>query len=342
MEKKSITVYDIAKEAGVSPATVSRVLTGSAAVNEEKKKKILQIIEKYNFQPNALARGLFKKETKTIGIILPDVRNPFFSTIYSMADNAALKQGYTMMLCNSMSNSELESKYLISLIEKQVDALIFMGGRINSLNISEDEKKELQLISERKPLILINGVVEGLDCYKVNTEEDKGIEMLVDYLVSLGHKKIGVIGGENNITSTNIKHSAFERAMQKNGIEINRHWIITDGYSIEAGRKLLKKITRNKDKPTAVIAINDFVAVGAIRGAKELGLKIPDDISITGFDDTYLSEIVSPQLTTVSHNYEMVGGRVVELIINAILKKDVEKELWIPTKLVVRESCKKL
>jgi DNA-binding LacI/PurR family transcriptional regulator len=342
MEKKNITVYDIAREAGVSPATVSRVLTGNAAVNEEKKKKILEIIEKYNFQPNALARGLFKKETKTIGIILPDVRNPFFSTIYSMADNAALKQGYTMMLCNSMSNSELESKYMTNLLERQVDALIFMGGRINNLNISEEEKKELHIISERKPLILINGVVKGVDCYKITTEEDKGIEILVDYLVSLGHKKIGVIGGEENITSTIIKHRAFERAMNRNGIEVNKDWIITGGYSIESGTKLVNKIARKKDKPTAVIAINDFVAVGAIRGAKELGLKIPDDISITGFDDTYLSEIVSPQLTTVSHNYEMVGERVVELIINAISKKDIEKEIWIPTSLVIRESCKKL
>jgi LacI family transcriptional regulator/LacI family purine nucleotide synthesis repressor/LacI family repressor for deo operon, udp, cdd, tsx, nupC, and nupG len=342
MEKKTVTVYDIAKEAGVSPATVSRVLTGNASVKEEKRKKVIELIEKYNFQPNALARGLFKKETKTIGIILPDVRNPFFSTVYLMADKAALNKGYTMMLCNSMSNSELESKYLTSLSEKQVDAMIFVGGRVNDININEDAIKELQLISSRMPLVVINGIVEGLDCCKITTEEDKGIEGLVDYLVSLGHTNIGIIGGELNITSTIIKHKALEKALSKHGMKFNRDWMIMGGYSIEVGTELIKEMMIKESKPTAIIAINDFVAVGAIKGAKELGVKVPEDISITGFDDTYLSEIISPQLTTVSHNYELIGESVIELIINALSKKEFKKAISIPTKLVTRESCYKV
>lgn len=339
MEKKTITVYDIAKEAGVSPATVSRVLTGNAGVRDEKKKKVMEIIEKYNFQPNALARSLFKKETKTIGIILPDVRNPFFSTVYLMADMAALKHGYIMMLCNSMSNDVLESQYLMSLAEKQVDAMIFLGGRVNNVNIPKKQIKELENISSKMPLVLVNGVVEGLECYKITTDEDKGIEKLVDYLISLGHKGIGMLGGVTNITSTDIKHSALEKYLNKYGIAINENWVITGGYSIEDGKKLIKELIMQSHRPTAVIAINDFVAAGAIVGAQEMGLNVPKDISITGFDNTYISEIITPQLTTVGHNYEIIGEAVVETIINAISNKNAKKDIIIDTELVVRDSC---
>jgi DNA-binding LacI/PurR family transcriptional regulator len=339
MEKKTVTVYDIAKEAGVSPATVSRVLTGNAGVKEEKKKKVMEIIDKYNFQPNALARSLFKKETKTIGIILPDVRNPFFSTVYLMADKASLKYGYIMMLCNSMSDGELESQYLQSLAEKQVDAMIFLGGRVNDISITKKQIRELENISSKMPLVLVNGVVEGLDCYKITTDEDKGIEKLVDYLISLGHRDIGIIGGIESITSTAIKHSAFKKTLNKYGIELNENWVITGGYSIEDGKKLIKDIAMQSHKPSAVIAINDFVAVGAIKGAQEIGLSVPQDISITGFDDTYLSEIISPQLTTVGHNYELIGEAAVDTIINAISNKNAKKEIIIDTELVIRDSC---
>lgn len=342
MEKKTVTVYDIAKEAGVSTATVSRVLTGNASVKEDKRIRVLEVMEKYNFQPNALARSLFRKETKTIGMILPDVTNPFFSTLYMKTDKCALKHGYTMMLCNSMSNRELESHYLMSMAEKRVDALIFVGGRVNDINISQEQIKELQNIADRIPLVLINGVAEALDCYKITTDEQSGMEKLVDYLLSLGHRKIGMLGGTSDITSSIIKRSALKNALNKREIELKEDYIITGDFSIESGKYSMKALIDKKDRPTAVIAINDFVAIGAIKIAEELGLKVPDDISITGFDDTYLSEIISPELTTVSHNYELIGNAAIDTIVTAISTGDTQKERLIPTELVIRKSCKKI
>ncbi|MBU3110700.1 LacI family DNA-binding transcriptional regulator [Clostridium lacusfryxellense] len=336
--KKDITIYDIAKEANVSPATVSRVLTGSAKVNEDKKQRVLEIIKIHNFQPNEVARSLFKKRSMMIGFILPDITNPFFSTIFLEAEKVALEFGYSMILCNSMDNSKVEALHVKTLSEKHVDAVIFMGHRVNAIKTIINYESDLQRLANKIPVVIVNGKMTGVDCYKIVTDEEDGIIKLVDYLVGLGHMDIAILGGITNSTSTSIKHKAYIKALKKHGIKVDKTFMIYDGFSIESGVKAMEKLLKGKKVPTAIIGINDLVAIGAIRAIKLVGLEVPKNISVTGFDGTYISELVSPQLTTVYQNYEDIGKEAVNTIINIIKKIETPKNKIIKTSLIVRES----
>jgi DNA-binding LacI/PurR family transcriptional regulator len=345
MLDRNITIYDIAQEAQVSPATVSRVLTGSANVSKAKKERIKQIIEKYNFQPNALARSLINKETKTIGFILPDITNPFFSTVFLEAEKQALSMGYTMILCNSMNDNMLnvtntESLYLKTLCEKQVDGIIFMGGRINESRTNKEYAKEVNEILQKIPVVMINGRMAGVDCVKVRTDEKEGIYNLVKYLHELGHKKVGFIGGVKGITAADDKISAFKRAIKQYGMTCKEEWIIHSPFSIEDGYAITEKMLTQRELPTAIMAVNDFVAIGALRAAEAKGLKVPDDLSITGFDGMYLTDIVRPRITTVSQNCDILGATAMNVLLDILKGKKYKKETIIKSDLLIKESCK--
>ncbi|OPJ65264.1 LacI family DNA-binding transcriptional regulator [Clostridium oryzae] len=339
MEKSNVTVYDIAKEANVSPATVSRILTGNAAVSDEKRLRVKALIDKYDFKPNALARSLSKKESKTLGFILPDITNPFFSTVFLEAEKCALEAGYTMMLCDSMNNNDNESIHLKTLSEKQVDVIIIMGGRVNDVRTRTEYAEEMNKILKSTPILIVNGKMTGVKCHKIATDEEHGMIQLVEYLVSIGHSKIGLIGGRENVTSSYIKYRALEEAFRKNNLQLNKEWMIYGDYSIESGIESMKKLLKKREKPTALIAINDFVAIGAIRAANEAGLDIPKDMSITGFDDSYISEIAHPKLTTVNQNYKELGKEIINTVLDITSKKGGDTTKVIDTKLVVRDSC---
>lgn len=341
---KALTVYDIAEEAGVSPATVSRVLTGNANVSPKKREKIQAIIDKYNFKPNALARSLIKKESKMIGMILPDITNPFFASVFLEAEKYAVSLGYTILLCNSMNDNfmnmnHLESLYLKTLVEKQVDGIIMMGGRINDSKTVKEYADEVLEIMEKVPVVMINGKMAGVDCYKVNADEKHGIEQLIDYLYRLGHRRIGFVGGMQGITSNDIKIKAFLSTIKEYDILCKKEWILNGTFSIESGAECMNKLLCSRDLPTAVLAVNDFEAVGALKAAKKRGFKVPDDISITGFDDSYVSDIVAPAITTVSQNNSELGRTAVDIILKVSNGEKVKKDYTIATNLVIRDSC---
>ncbi len=344
---RNITIYDIAEEAQVSPATVSRVLTGSANVSRTKREKIEKLIAKYNFQPNALARSLIKKETKTIGFILPDITNPFFSTVFLEAEKQALSMGYTMILCNSMNDNMLnvtniESLYLKTLSEKQVDGIIFMGGRINESKTNEEYAREINEILQKIPIVMINGKMTGVNCVKVRTDEKEGIYNLVKYLYELGHRKIGFIGGVKGITSSDDKIKAFTKITDQLGIVCKKEWMINSCFSIEDGYASMEKLLKNHELPTAIMAVNDFVAIGAIRAAEANGINVPEDLSITGFDGVYLTDLVRPRITTVSQNCAILGATAMDVMMAILKGNKHKKETTIKSNLLIKDSCKSL
>lgn len=343
MKKERITIYDIAKESNVSPATVSRVITGNTRVRPEKEKRVIEVINKYNFRPNSLARSLLYKQSKMIGFIVPDITNPFFSTLMLKSESYALKLGYTSFLCNSMSDSNLESSYLQDLIDKQVDGIIFLGGRINDIKKTDHYNKhveEMQKVMERIPLVLINGQMDGLDTHTVRTDEEDGIHKLIELLVGLGHSKIGFLGGVESISSTQVKKNAFCSTLQKLGLQVNNDWIIHGDFGIESGENAAASLLRKRDKPTAVICVNDFVAIGVLKTFNKLGVRVPKDISVTGFDDIYLAEHFPPGITSVSQNYDLLAQTAVNMLVDLIKGEEVKKEKVIPTSLIIRNSCK--
>lgn len=337
-DENSITVYDIADEAGVSVSTVSRVLNNSAPVKEKTRARVIKVMDKYNFQPNALARSLSKKRTKTIGFILPDITNPFFSEVYVKAERAALDLGYSIFLSNTMNDSEVESIYLKTLVEKQVDGIIFMGGRVNETRTDVRFAEEMKVIMKKTPIVMINGEMEGVDCYRVKTDEADGFRKGLNYLLSLGHKEIALVGGIKGITSTDIKLDIFGQYVESAQIATKEEWIIESGYSIEGGYEAFKRLLSLVDLPTAIIAINDFIAIGIIKAAKEMGLQIPQEVSIIGFDNIYLTTIVLPAITTISHNYQELAAKAVHIIDGVNNNQVYEKEHFFDSELIIRES----
>ncbi|BCN30277.1 LacI family DNA-binding transcriptional regulator [Anaeromicropila herbilytica] len=336
--KKNITVYDIASEAGVSVATVSRVLTNNANVAELTRKKVQDVIDKYDFQPNALARSLFKNETKMIGCILPDITNPYYSSVFLEAENYALDLGYTLVLCNTMDKIMNDGIYFQTLVERQVDGIIYMGRHIATSKESESFKKIIAKYTKRLPVVMINCDYSDDNCYLVQSSEEESFLGILELLVQKGHRKIALIGGIQGVKQTDIKRNAFHRAVEKYNLDVKEEYIIEGDYTIEAGVNMMTKLLSAEDRPTAVMGINDIVSIGALKACQMNQIRVPEDIVITGFDNIPLSHYVYPSLTTVSHDYEKLGRKAVDIICDLSLGKTLEKKYEYSMNVIERDS----
>ncbi len=337
-EMKTITIYDIAKEANVSVSTVSRVLNDTAPVKESTRETVMKIIEKHQFQPNALARSLLKKETGTIAIIVPDITNPFFPEVFWGAETEARDRGYTFFLCDTGGEYSRESEYLSILREKRVDGIIFLGGRINLVNCPDALVTEVTDLSKHVPIVLVNGDLPKSGLMRIYTDEVKGASLAAEHLIAMGHRKIAFLGGLNYMNTTQNKLKAIKKTLRSHGIELPEEWIQFGNFSLEAGRELMGNLLDLEHRPTAVMCVNDFTAIGAIKAAVEHGLRIPDDISITGFDDSPLSTAVIPELTTVTQNTYDLGKLAVQSLHQLINGGKLKRHIMLEPKVIVRQS----
>jgi LacI family transcriptional regulator, galactose operon repressor len=340
LEKRTFTIYDIAEATNVSPATVSRVLNGNYPVSKKTKAKVLAKIQEYNFQPNSIARSLSKKETKMIGLILPDITNPFFSSFCIELEKYAQKKGYTLFLCNSMNDCTMESVYLKVLSERQVEGIIMMGGRINKSGTVPEEAAEVLEVMKKIPVLMVNGEMAGVDCYKVRSNERLGMKMIVEHLVEIGHKNIGILGGMEGITSTDMKVEEFRQLLMENGLIYRPEWQIYSCFSVDSGQEAMKLLLENKELPTAIICMNDMIASGAFIACNHQQID-PKKFAFVGYDDTFVADILTPSLTSINHDYEKLGTVALDLIMNAKNEQEageVTKEVTIEPFLTKRNS----
>ncbi len=343
LEKETISIYTIAKEANVSPATVSRVLTGNAKVSEEKKLKVKELIKRYDFRPNALARGLSSVQTKVIGLMVSDIRNPFYATMAVECEKAANESGYLLMLCNSLGSNEMELSYLEKFYGQRVDAIIQIGGKVDELISDTDYVENINKIANTTPVI-ITGKLDGADCYQVNIDEGQSMELLMQFLIENGHRDIALVGGRDNVKSTLDKRLRYRQMLRKYGIPVREEYIV-DGhsYDIESGSNAIQRfIGEDHIMPGAIIAINDFTAVGIIRALREQGYKIPEDISVVSFDNTYIAETCMPRLTCVGYDYKLFGKLLIETAIKVIHKEEPSRVQMVKSRLIIRDSCKQM
>lgn len=338
VEGKNITIYDIAKEAGVSAATVSRVLTSNANVRPEKKERIQKLIEKYNFKPNAMARGLSDTRSKIIGIIAADVRNPFYAQVFVACEMAARKLGYTVLLCNSLGEREQELNQLGKLHEQRVDAVIQLGGRVDDLVSDAEYAKQVNKLLNAVPMV-VTGKLDGTQCYQVQIDAVKTMDLLMEHLIRLGHREIALVGGRMDVLSTFEKVQRYKEILEKNRIEFREELVAMDGaYDDVAAYRQMNDMLDKGIVPTAVIAINDFSAAGILKSIKEHGYEVPGDISLVSYDNTYITRLTMPQLTSIDYNYEGFGEKLMETAIAALEGREVPRlQLLTPT-LVERES----
>lgn len=288
MKRNKISIRDIARECNVSVATVSRVLNNSGSVKEETRKLVQDVIDRYNYRPNELARGLYTQRTKSIGVILPEITNHFFAKVFLEIEKAAIEYGQTVFLCNTLSDNALQDFYTLRLSEKQVDGLLLLGGRANETKTNIQYVKLLKDVIYPTPVVIINGKLDNYydNCASVSSDEHEAMFQALAYLTGLGHRKIAFLGGKRGIMSTDIKLKALEKAKNSYDYTIKEEWIKVSNYTYQGGEQSMLELLKEKELPTAIIAINDEVAAGIVNTCISKGYNVPGDFSVLGFDNS--------------------------------------------------------
>lgn len=333
---KNITVYDIASEAGVSVATVSRVINNNNKVAEITRQRVQGVIDKYDFKPNELARSLFKNETKMIGCILPDITNLYYSSVFVEAEKYALKEGYTLVLCDAMDKAGNDVMYLHTLVERQVDGIIYMGR--NSNTGMEIVEAQLKKYSTKLPIVMINWDNCETGCFRVQSREMDGFKLLVEELIKSGHKKLSLIGGRKGVLPTDIKFQVLKTAAEQYGLEMGEYFRIEGDYTTDTGFKAMIQLLDHPDPPTAVMGINDMVAIGALKACHMRHIQVPENIAITGFDNIPLVQYIFPTITTVTHDFKNLGKKAIDIIINKSSDKNKSLLYEYAMNIIRRES----
>lgn len=337
-ESRAITIYDIAKEAGVSPATVSRVLTNSANVKQEKREKVEMLIAKYNFKPNALAKGLANTRTKTIGVLAADVRNPYYASLFVACEQASREAGHTVVLYNSLGKTENEVELLGKLVEQKVDAIIQLGGRVDDLVSNIEYVEIVNQIMSTIPVI-VTGKLDGTRCHAVRIDSMKAMELLMEHLLDLGHEKIALLGGRKDVLATFEKYQMYKQILRENQIAFDPELTADDGgYTFETGYQQMNEMLAKRTDMTAVIAINDFTAMGVMKSLNEHKIRIPQDISVVSYDNTYMAQMAVPSLTSIDYNYEEYGRKLIDTSIAMIEGRKKDTLRMVTPNLIVRES----
>ncbi|WP_199425844.1 LacI family DNA-binding transcriptional regulator [Thermaerobacillus caldiproteolyticus] len=331
-----VTIYDVAKQAGVSISTVSRVINNTGRISEKTRKKVLAVMEELHYQPSMVASALTGKRTRTIGLVIPDVANPFFSEIARKVEDRGRELGFNVLMCNTDNNPDTEEMYLSLLKQKSVDGIIIGTTTKNYTVLNE-------LLQEHFPIALIAQDIPELAIDVVRVDDFLGAYQAVSHLVSLDHKKIAIMLGNLSRTSDKYRLQAYRQVMEEHGLEYDEKFVIYTDYSMEDGKRAALELLRSSLRPTAIFACFDSLAVGAYQAAKEVGLHIPGDLSVVGFDNTILATIVDPPLTTVAQPIDEMGRQVVDLLIREIEgEKSTKQRVILPPELIIRQSTKKL
>lgn len=332
----SITIKDIAKMANVSTASVSRVLNNPEKVKADTRAVIEDIIKKNNFKPNALARGLLKNATNTIGVVIPDINNLFYPAVIRGIEDYFEQMNYNIFLCNTDIKIEKEIKYVNTLLEKRVDGILFLGTR----PVDQSKSNHIKALSERIPVLIINDTILGSKVYSVVTDEIEGAYKIVKYLLELGHTRIAHITGDSEYSTYQNKKEGYLTALGEHHIKLGDDYIIKDVPYPEGGYRAAMKLLDMAGAPTAIFTASDQIAVGVIKAVFEKGYRIPEDISIAGYANIPMSGYLYPELTTVDQFPYETGRIAAETLYKLINgEKLMQKRIILEPQLLIRKSC---
>jgi len=328
------TIYDVAREAGVSIATVSKVINGTGRISDATRKRVLEVMKKLDYQPSVVASALTGKSTYTIGLLIPDLANPFFAEIARSVEDRCHEHGFNLVICSTDNNPEKEAQYISLLKQKRVDGIIVATG-IN------DEALLKNLVKQKIPLALIARDMPALAVDTVLVDDFLGGYLATNHLTGLGHKRIAIIVENLNLMSSKERIRGYRYALEEAKLPYDEDLVLVSDFTVEGGKHCAKQVLQREQPPTAIFACNDLLAIGVMQAAYELGLRIPQDLSVVGFDNTILATIVDPQLTTVAQPIQDMGRQVVDLLIQEIKgEKTVRQRVVLLPELVVRGSAK--
>ena len=333
---KKPTIKDVAKKSNVSVATVSRILNDLDGYSEETRKRVMQVIDEIGYQRNDIARNLKMKSTHTIGVLLPKVSTNFYIEILSGIEDFAHINGYSVVICNAGDSGKRTEEYIRVMIERQMDGIIVCS-------LPPEKSLIEKIIGVNIPVILISTLYNGYDIPYVKVDDYTASYAAVEYLIKNGHKKIAMLGGEESDPIAGIPRlEGFIKALKDNNLEVRENLIKHSGFSFKDGITSMEELLKEKEKFTAIFATCDDIAVGALSVAHKRGIKVPDDISIIGYDNTQAAEMSYPALTTLAQPLYEMGQKSVEMIIKKISSNDEVKSITMPFKIVERDTVKKV
>jgi DNA-binding LacI/PurR family transcriptional regulator len=325
------SIKDIARLAQVSHSTVSRALQGSPLVNTKTAEKIRGIARDTGYRASAVARGLVTRKTRTIGIVVTTIADPFVAEVISGIEQSANDSGYSVFLAESNADPERETNVVRSFAERRVDGIIVTASRVGALY--------LPLLSEMMvPIVLVNNQHPGAFVHSVMIENAEASSVATDHLVSLGHRRIAYLGDQFGYESDIERRAGYREALRKAGIPHALELEVHGDGKPEAAMAAMQKLLAPPDPPTAVFCYNDMSALGALSAIRQHGLRVPEDISLVGFDDLFLASYTHPRLTTVRQPMRQMGMLAIESLLKLMSGLDSSNSIKVPAELIVRES----
>jgi LacI family transcriptional regulator len=324
---------DVAELAGVSVTTVSHVLNKTRYVDRTLVRRVENAFKSLGYQPNALARGLRRRETRMLGIVVPDNSNPYFAELARSIEDACFECDYNVILCNSDEDSAKERAYLSLLAEKRVDGIVFVA--------SGDDRSGVEAVLQQKiPLVLLDRELKGTKCDSIVVDNRFGARQAILHLIRGNHRRIGCICGPRNLTSAKERLQGYEDALTEARLSVDTKLIHPGDFHIEGGYAAVQALLDVPNRITAVFAANDLMAMGALRGIADRGLRIPDDVAVVGFDGVALSKYTQPPLTTMAQPIREIAKLATQLVLARVNGGRKESQTHrLKTSLVVRESC---
>ena len=327
-------IRDVAKLAGVAPITVSRVINGAGSVTEDTCQRVQHAIDQLHYVPNSLARSLRSRQSHTIALIVSDITNPFWTTIARGVEDTAAENDYRTILCNTDENPAKETNYLNLLVERRVDGAIIAPAT--------REKKRLVLLTQLQvPCVLIDRRVDGFKADRVYGDSRTGARQLIDHLVDLGHRRIALINGPKTISSAQDRAAGYREALEAHGLAVEDDLIFQGDFKQESGRRLTQQILVRDQRPTAIFAANNFIALGVLQALQEAGLRVPEEMALVCIDDVPYLSAIDPLLTVAAQPAYEMGEAAARLLVERLTtyRTGKAREVILPTQLIIRRSC---
>jgi LacI family transcriptional regulator len=336
-----INIKDVAKAAGVSPATASRALGNYGYVSTKAREKILAAAKKLNYKPHAIARSMVTGRTKTVGFIVGDIENPFFAGVAESMNAILIPEGYNLMVYTTNENLQEEQTAVIICIERRIDSLMIAP------TCSKEHSHIDEAIKMGIPVVLVDRALDKVNADIVAVENFEGTYEAIKYLIGLGHTEIGFLTDSLDIRSNKERLDGYVKALNESNIQVKDTLIMSGKYTIKDGYRGAIALINNKIKPTAIFASNNFMTEGLLFAAKDMGIKIPEELAILGFDDMDWYKLLSPSISVVAQPIHEIGETAARCLLQRMFDDtSCHKIVRLPTKLVIREStgkeiCKK-
>lgn len=327
------TIHEVAKRAGVGSITVSRVINNSGYISSETRERVEKAIAELDYVPNTLARSLRSRRTQTVGLMVTDITNPFFTTLARGVEDAANEAGYTVIFCNTDESAAKEEKYLNVLFQKQVDGLLFVP--------SQSQASVIQLIQKHgTPVVVLDRRVPDVKVDTVRCDSVDGAYQLTRYLISLGHRQIAIMSGAVGVSTADDRVSGYQKALAEAGITMDEEYIFRGDFTPESGYAMTRQAISLPLRPTALIAANNFITIGAMKALQEVGMEVPEDIALVGFDDLPPAMVTFPFFTVASQPAYEMGTQAMKLLLERLEGKELHhfQEIILPTQLIIRRS----